>query len=1517
MADRIKGITIEIGGDTTGLNKALSGTNKEIRNTQSQLKDVERLLKLDPSNTELLRQKQKLLADAVQETGAKLETLKTAEKQAQDQFKQGKISEEQYNALKREIIATEQELGKLEDQAGKSSVALQKLGQAGGKIQEFGGKVTAAGQELSKVSAGLAAVGAASVAAWETVDEAYDTIAKGTGATGEALEDLQSSFDKVFSSIPTEASTAGSAIADINTRFGFTGDVLEDCTRKFIQFGEVNNTDVSTAIANVSRYMGDASIESSKYGEVLDQLTAASQASGLGVDKLSDSLTKYGAPMRALGLTTQESIAILAGWEKAGVNTEIAFSGMKKAIGTWGKAGKDASQEFKKTLDEIAKAPDIAKATTKAIEVFGQKAGPDLADAIQGGRFEYEDFLNVIEKSEGQLEQTFNDTLDPIDDVKVSMQALTTQGAKLGGTLLKTLSPMITNLVGKLKELTSWFEGLNDSQKETVVKIGLLVAAIGPLLVIVGQVATGIGALVTLLAGAGGPILLTVAAIGELAAAFYKAKKESDSYYNNARKLTDQERENAEQINNLSEAYDQMIERRDEAVKGIEAEALKERSLAEELARITDENGNVKEGYEDRAKYILGELSDALGQEYTLTGNQIDQYQDLIGEIDTLIQKKQANALLSAREADYADAIKNQIDATVAYYNAQKDVATAQEQYNAANQRAAEYQQQLNALLQEANETGDDSIRTSQQLTALSNDMLNAQNEAQGYKDRLEELNGELSEAETAWTGYNAVISNYEGLSAAIISGDQEKISEALLDLKTDFQTAENSTRESLERQVQAAEENYAALQSAVAAGAPAAVEEAAKQAKALVDRSKEELDKLPSVTNQAAKDAAQAIIDGNGETRSAGSEFARGLAYGISDGTNDVKGAAGKIAEAGVEAARAALDSHSPSRVMHGIGNDYTTGFAGGITEKTTEVAAAAEQVAESATNGIKSTIPLADVWGSDMMAGYIRGIRSKIGELEQACQSVAGTVYDYMHFTRPEKGPLRNYEEWMPHMMQGLAAGIKENEGTVGAAAGSAAGKIGEELAAGIADGVRQNKKNAKKSAEELAKAVLDAAQKKLKNEEVYRELSLSDEVDYWDSVRKQVTEGTDARISADEKYFKAKQDLNKKAQAAEEKYTDNVAKAYEDLNKKIKALNKEYRDAVDSRASEIQNAYGLFDEFSMDTDLTSDDLLNNLQSQVDGLDEWRSNLDNLAGRGISKDLLAELQDLGPQSAAQIRLLTQMTDDQLDQYVSLFRQKNKIARKQAVEELAPMRRDIADQISDLKFQTERELADYQKQYIESMAELGVALNQPAENMKLMMAQNAVEMVSGLATSIQAEAGSTENTERFKAIANNILNSTGTLQADMQSVGQNAIAGIIVGLQSKEAELYAAAEGIAQRVTQAMQDTFQIHSPSAVMREKIGKNLMLGLRDGMEKYKELATSSVKIGMNFTGTADREGAAGQAADMSGVVDVLNAYLPEIAQQKYITLNGKTLVGQTVSEMNCQLVSTQAVQGRNK
>jgi hypothetical protein len=124
MASRIQGITVEIGGDTTKLSKALQGVNGEIKNTQTQLKDVQRLLKLDPSNTELLSQKQRLLKDAIGETKEKLETLKTAQEQAKKQLEEGTLGQDKYDALQREIIETEEELRRLQQEAATTSTAL-------------------------------------------------------------------------------------------------------------------------------------------------------------------------------------------------------------------------------------------------------------------------------------------------------------------------------------------------------------------------------------------------------------------------------------------------------------------------------------------------------------------------------------------------------------------------------------------------------------------------------------------------------------------------------------------------------------------------------------------------------------------------------------------------------------------------------------------------------------------------------------------------------------------------------------------------------------------------------------------------------------------------------------------------------------------------------------------------------------------------------------------------------------------------------------------------------------------------------------------------------------------------------------------------------------------------------------------------------------------------------------------------------------------------------------------------
>lgn len=454
----IKGITVEIGGDTTKLGKALDGVTRTSRNLQGELKQVNNLLKLDPGNTDLLAQKQKILADSIEATKDKLDILREAQSQIEQQYAAGTIDRGAYLDFQRELVNTEQRLDDLkEKQKEFGSVAKQVMQEAAGKVNEFGEKMSGAGQSLLPATAAVTGFAALSVKAMDDVDAGLDVVMQKTGATGEEAAALGDVFNEVATSIPGEFADAGAAVGEVNTRLGFTGDALRDASEAFLKYAKVNGTDVNTSVQLVTRAMGDAGIAAEDYGSVLDSLTVAGQKSGISVDTLATNLAKYGAPMRQLGLDTQQSIALFAGWEKAGVNTEIAFSGMKKAISNWAAEGKDASVEFQNVLDKIAAAPDLATASTMAIEVFGAKAGPDLADAIQGGRFAVDEYVEALKNSEGAVQGTYDMIVDEVDDTARAQQTLKVALHDVGETIAKTAGPWLLKLAQYVKNVMDKF----------------------------------------------------------------------------------------------------------------------------------------------------------------------------------------------------------------------------------------------------------------------------------------------------------------------------------------------------------------------------------------------------------------------------------------------------------------------------------------------------------------------------------------------------------------------------------------------------------------------------------------------------------------------------------------------------------------------------------------------------------------------------------------------------------------------------------------------------------------------------------------------------------------------------------------------------------------------------------------------------------------------------------------------------------------------------------------------------
>lgn len=507
---KIRGITVEIGGDTSGLNKALSDVNSNIRSTQSQLRDVERLLKLDPSNTELLSQKQKLLKDAINETNEKLKALKDA----QAKMDSGEVEKNQkaYDALAREIVSCENSLKELEKEAANSNVTLTQAAQA---FENAGSKLDSIGKKASVASAAVTAVGYASIKSAKELDNGYDTIIKKTGATGEQLKDLQSVADSIYGSMATDMDKVGVAVGEVNTRFGKTGDELEKLSKSFLKFAEINGTDLNSSIDDVDSIMTKFNIDASKTEKVLGLLTKAGQDTGISMETLQSSLKTNGASFQELGLGLTESVNLLAQMESAGVDTSVGIAALKKSVTNLTSAGEPLDKALQDIILNIKNAKTDTDALTIASQTFGTKGAAEMAKAIRSNRLDITKLSGSIEEYSDVVNSTYEETLDTWDEAKVSTNNLKLASAELGTELMTTLAPIIQSVTEGVKGFTEWFKNLDDGTKSLIATILLIVATLGPLLIFIGKVSTGIAAVIKIL-----PALKTgIAAVNAVMAA--------------------------------------------------------------------------------------------------------------------------------------------------------------------------------------------------------------------------------------------------------------------------------------------------------------------------------------------------------------------------------------------------------------------------------------------------------------------------------------------------------------------------------------------------------------------------------------------------------------------------------------------------------------------------------------------------------------------------------------------------------------------------------------------------------------------------------------------------------------------------------------------------------------------------------------------------------------------------------------------------------------------------------------
>lgn len=662
---KIKGITIQYEGDTVKLEEALKSVESKGRKAKAEMSEVNRALKEAPDSAVLWQQKQELLNKTLESSKDKLKLLEDAQEEIQRQFDNKSIGEDQYRAFERELErarAETEKLGAEAEDAGKHVEELSgEAGKASGNLDKMGNTAESSAEGFTVLKGAVAQLAAdgfeklmsSAKEAWEEIDEGYDTIIKKTGATGQSLEELQSVADSVFGALPVEMSDTGAAVGEINTRFAATGDELESLTAYFLKYAEVNDTQVAGSVRNVSGIMKAFQEDTKNTGKVLDTLTDVGQRTGKDLSSLESELLSNSATFKELGLDIRQSAELLGQFEANGIDTSVAIKGLQKAQQEATADGKTMTEALDETIERIKGAKDETDALQIATDLFGKKGAAAMTQAIREQRFSLDDLTAGYDDMRDVVSETFEATQDAPDKAKVALNNLKLELAQLGEAVLPKVEKIVSKGVDDLPKIIKFGEEMLPLIKGVgaayaswkIASTALKGAEAVKGLATAMHTAEGATKLLNTTMLANPAVAVTAAIVGLTVAigALVVAQKEETDI---SAEVAEQFRAEQEAADAAREEIKKMKDDFNDRARDIENESKRTEDLWKELDSLADASGRVKDADKKRAEYILGELNSALGTEYTMTGNQIENYKTLASEIDKVIEKKKAQALV-------------------------------------------------------------------------------------------------------------------------------------------------------------------------------------------------------------------------------------------------------------------------------------------------------------------------------------------------------------------------------------------------------------------------------------------------------------------------------------------------------------------------------------------------------------------------------------------------------------------------------------------------------------------------------------------------------------------------------------------------------------------------------------------------------------------------------------------------------------------------------------------------------
>lgn len=780
--------------------------------------------------------------------------------------------------------------------------------------------MVAVGSTLTKsVSVPLATIGAMALKTTADFDAGMSEVKAISGATGTEFKQLETKAIQMGAKTKYSATEAASAFKYMAMAGWDTNDMLSGISG-VMNLAAASGEDLATTsdiVTDALTAFGLSAKDSSHFADILAQ---ASSRSNTNVGLMGETF-KYVAPVAgALGYSAEDCAVAIGLMANSGIKASQAgtalrslFTRLAKPTDTVAAAMEkynitltDANGNMKPLSTLMSEMRDRfsglseAQKANLAATLAGQEGMSGLLAIVNSSDDDFKNLTDSINNADGASERMAK-TMQ--DNLKGSFTIFKSTVESAAISIGKKLTPEVRKFVDTGTNLVKKFNDMSDAEKTNVVNIGKMATVI-PLATLAGgkllgsmlnlgkgivkfngemsllvqaiglyrqgeikaalatgewfgslsSLGTGIMSFVTNPAGVAviGVAALTVALIANI--------REMENYKKAGSKMSEEEQMLIDRTKELKQACDESNKSKLDAIKSANDESTAQQTLWEKLQGTVDANGRVLAGKEAYAQFIAGELSDSLGKEISIVDGQVQEYDKLKNTMQQVIEKKRAEAVQSAMQEQYGEALKKQSEATLLYNeNLGKVMATKQKLKKAeaeATKALDDYTSHLELGIGKANH--------------YYNEMLQARGKAEGLNEKVKRQTKAIDDSRKAMEGYNQTVANYEGLSSALIEGDAQKISDALLKIQYSFQTANTATRASLEEQAQTLNEEYEQMKQALADGATGVTEESVAQIKALSDQANKELEaKLEQDKNtlktkfqQVGIEAPQSLID-------------------------------------------------------------------------------------------------------------------------------------------------------------------------------------------------------------------------------------------------------------------------------------------------------------------------------------------------------------------------------------------------------------------------------------------------------------------------------------------------------------------------------------------------------------------------------------------------------------------------------------------------------------------------------